>query len=157
MELALERASGKGVELEVSIPESDILVDLRAQDVNRIFSNLLDNSVKYTGEGGRVKLDVRSLDERVQIEVSDNGIGIEPKDQERIFEGFYRTAAAKSTGEMGTGLGLSIVKQLVERWGGELQLESTPGQGTRFTITLPIAQSAAKETESLSESHVAGK
>jgi signal transduction histidine kinase len=152
VELARERANSKGVELEVSIPENDILVALRPEDVDRIFSNLLDNSLKYTAEGGRVKLDVRSGDERVQIEVSDTGIGIEPKDQERIFEGFYRTAAAKSTGEMGTGLGLSIVKKLVERWGGELQLESTPGKGTRFTITLPIATAMAEETDSLPES-----
>ena len=71
--------------------------------------------------------------------MTDTGIGIRPEDQERIFAGFYRTEAAKETGEPGTGMGLSIVKKLVERWGGTVKLESAPGKGSRFEVELPKA------------------
>jgi len=72
--------------------------------------------------------------------VEDSGIGIKAEDQERIFQGFYRTQAAKASGEMGTGMGLSIVAQLVARWGGRIELDSEPGRGSRFTVRLPAAR-----------------
>jgi signal transduction histidine kinase len=137
VEAARERARGKGVELEVEMPARNLTVRAQAGDIERIFSNLLDNALKYTPSSGRVRFLVREVDGCVQAEVSDTGIGIDPHDQERIFEGFYRTEAAKNTGEMGTGLGLSIVKRLIDRWGGKLELDSTPGKGSRFVITFP--------------------
>lgn len=132
-----ERAASKGVELEVKMPQA-ATVRARAEDMDRIFSNLLDNGVKYTPAGGRVGLRLDRVGDSVRVEVSDTGIGIDAEDQERIFEGFYRSAAAKASGEMGTGLGLSIVKRLVERWGGELALRSAPGTGSHFVATFPV-------------------
>jgi signal transduction histidine kinase len=137
VEAARERARGKSVDLEVEMPSRSLSVRAQAGDIERIFSNLLDNAVKYTPSGGRVRFLVREVDGCVQAEVSDTGIGIDPRDQERIFEGFYRTEAAKNTGEMGTGLGLSIVKRLIDRWGGKLDLDSAPGKGSRFVVTFP--------------------
>lgn len=136
IETARERARNKGIALQVEIP-ANTRVFAQAADMDRIFSNLLDNGVKYTPAGGEVNLRVDQQDGEVQAQVSDNGIGIGSEDLERIFEGFYRTQEAKSSGEMGTGLGLSIVKKLVDRWGGRLELESKRGKGTSFTIFLP--------------------
>ncbi|MFH1570543.1 MAG: ATP-binding protein, partial [Gemmatimonadota bacterium] len=93
--------------------------------------------VKYTPAGGTVTLRARRQAERVTVEVRDTGIGIADKDRERIFKGFYRTEAAKATGEHGTGVGLSIVRRLVQRWRGTLELESAPGRGSRFVVNLP--------------------
>ena len=139
IETARERARDKGVRLEIDIP-SETQIHARPADVDRIFSNLLDNGVKYTPTGGQVRLRVDQRNGEVHAEVSDTGIGIDSEDQERVFEGFYRTQAAKSSGEMGTGLGLSIVRKLVERWGGRLQLKSEPGQGTSFTVVFPVVK-----------------
>jgi signal transduction histidine kinase len=137
IETARERARGKGVEFSTVIAPADMVVQARAADLESIFSNLLDNAVKYTPGGGQVRLEILAGDGCIRAEVSDTGIGIESSDQGRIFDGFYRSQAAKQTGEMGTGLGLSIVKRLVDRYGGKIELESTPGKGARFTITLP--------------------
>jgi signal transduction histidine kinase len=137
LETARERARSKGVEFITSIAPGDILVHARAADLEMIFSNLLDNAVKYTPAGGTVRLEIRQEDSSLRAVVSDSGIGIASQDQERIFEDFYRTKAAKESGEMGTGLGLSIVKRLVTRYGGRLELESAAGKGSRFTVTLP--------------------
>jgi len=130
-----ERAGLKKVHLEADV--SGAVVHAEVGDVERIFSNLLDNAVKYTPPEGTVAFQVKVEDNRVLATVSDTGIGIEPADQERIFQGFYRSQAAKASGETGTGMGLSIVRKLVERWGGELELRSAPGQGSRFVVSLP--------------------
>jgi signal transduction histidine kinase len=105
--------------------------------MERIFSNLLDNAVKYTPRGGSVSFEIAYDDGTVHAMISDTGIGVDAADQERIFDGFFRTQAAKNSGEMGTGLGLSIVKNLVDRYGGKLELVSAAGKGARFIITLP--------------------
>lgn len=145
IETARERARGKEVVLDIQIPAETRVYALPA-DMDRIFSNLLDNSVKYTPSGGRVRLSVELRDGEVHAEVSDTGIGIGKEDQEKIFEGFYRTQEAKASGEMGTGLGLSIVRKLVDRWGGRLKLESAPGKGTLFTVIFPVAERATAES-----------
>jgi signal transduction histidine kinase len=142
IEAARERAQAKGLEFSSAIPSGDLQVQAQAGDLERIVSNLLDNAVKYTPRGGLMRFECILEDDAVRITVADSGMGIEPRDQQRVFEGFYRTQAAKDSGEMGTGLGLSIVRSLVERNGGTLALESAPGKGTSLTITLPrfIAQ-----------------
>jgi two-component system phosphate regulon sensor histidine kinase PhoR len=95
--------------------------------------------VNYTFSG-RVAFGVRRVDDWIEAWVEDTGIGIEPGEHERIFNGFYRTAAAKATGVVGTGLGLSIVARLVKRIGGSITVESVPGQGSRFLVRLPAAK-----------------
>ena len=139
VETARERAQPKGVRLEVPAPEEPAVVCAQPEDIERIFSNLLDNAVKYTPDGGKVIFRIARLNGHIQAEVIDTGIGVAEADQERIFGGFFRTEVAKATEEIGTGLGLSIVKQLVERWGGRIELISALGQGSRFVVTLPAA------------------
>lgn len=137
VETARERAQAKDVRVVVETPAEPVVVHAQPDDIERIFSNLLDNGVKYTPEGGQVTFRLAHQNNYVRAEVVDTGIGIDKADQEKVFGGYYRTEVAKATEEMGTGLGLSIVKQLVERWGGNIELQSTLGQGSRFIVTLP--------------------
>ena len=137
VEITRERADSKGVEFGTFVADGEIVIQAQAADIERIFSNLLDNAVKYTPRGGSVHLEIAYNDRTVRAVISDSGIGIDPADQQRIFDGYYRTQAAKNSGEVGTGLGLSIVKSLVERYGGKLELVSAAGMGSRFIVTLP--------------------
>jgi two-component system phosphate regulon sensor histidine kinase PhoR len=105
--------------------------------------NLMDNAVKYTPDGGRVSIDARSTGHGVEISVTDTGIGIPPRELQRIFERFYRVDRARSRELGGTGLGLSIVKHIVEAHGGTVSVESAIGKGSRFTISLPMRPAAA--------------
>jgi signal transduction histidine kinase len=132
-----ERARAKGLEFSFVTVSDDLFVRTQAEDLERLISNLLDNAVKYTPRGGFVRFEIAAEGGVVRISVSDSGIGIEPRDLKRIFDGFYRAQAAKDSGEMGTGLGLSIVQRLVDRYGAKLDVDSVPGKGTRFTLTLP--------------------
>jgi two-component system phosphate regulon sensor histidine kinase PhoR len=100
--------------------------------------NLLDNAVKFNRENGEVRVEVRPVSEgRIEISVSDTGVGIPPEDLSRVFERFYRVDKARSRQVGGTGLGLSIVKHAVEQMNGAIAVESRLGAGTHFTITLP--------------------
>jgi signal transduction histidine kinase len=137
VETTRERASSKGIEFRTVVAAGEIVIPAQAADMERIFSNLLDNAVKYTPRGGSVSFEIAYDDGTVHAMISDTGIGVDAADQERIFDGFFRTQAAKNSGEMGTGLGLSIVKNLVDRYGGKLELVSAAGKGARFIITLP--------------------
>ena len=105
--------------------------------------NLLDNAVKFNRENGEVRVEVRPLAEgRVEIAVSDTGVGIPPEDLSRVFERFYRVDKARSRQVGGTGLGLSIVKHAIEQMNGAIAVESRLGSGTRFAITLPQCNSS---------------
>lgn len=109
--------------------------------------NLIDNAVRYSEPGTRVGIGVRSRDGFVEIAVVDEGIGIAPEDQTRIFERFYRVDPARSRQTGGTGLGLSIVKHVAADHGGEVTVWSTPGRGSTFTIRLPEADDAPGQSE----------
>src|SRR4029434_5426969 len=115
------------------------LPEIRADSfrLEQVLSNLIDNAIKYTEPGGRVK--VRALPENgaVEIRVEDTGIGIPPADLPRIFERFYRADKARSRERGGTGLGLSIVKHIVLAHGGELKIESVINKGTTVRVLLP--------------------
>ncbi|MDN5985160.1 MAG: ATP-binding protein, partial [Propionibacterium sp.] len=104
-------------------------------------TNLVANAISYSDRGARVAVTVRRVaqadDHWVEIAVTDNGIGIAPEEQERIFERFYRVDYARSRADGGTGLGLSIVKHVVAAHGGSISLWSRPGQGSTFTVRLP--------------------
>lgn len=102
-----------------------------------IIYNLCDNAVKYNKEGGFVKVDVKTTGDKVQVAVSDNGVGIAPADQSRVFERFYRVDKSHSRESGGTGLGLSIVKHAVAYLKGSISLESTLGKGTTITVSFP--------------------
>ena len=115
-------------------------------------ANLVQNAIVYSDPKARVAVVTSRLldggESFVEISVSDNGIGISPEDQQRIFERFYRVDYARSRGNGGTGLGLSIVKHITAVHGGQVNVWSKPGQGSTFTIRLPEAavQGADKES-----------
>jgi two-component system phosphate regulon sensor histidine kinase PhoR len=106
--------------------------------LRRILENLVDNAVKYTPEGGRVEVTTSPApDGSARIEVADDGPGIATEHQARVFERFYRVDKARSRELGGTGLGLSIVRHLAESLGASVSVESEPGKGSRFTVTVP--------------------
>ena len=106
-------------------------------DFQRLFSNLLDNALRYTPAGGKVELMLGNDNEKISIMVKDTGMGIDPEYKEKIFDEFFRTPQAKKCQTGGTGLGLAIVKGIVQRYHGAIQVESELGKGTAFYITLP--------------------
>ncbi len=112
--------------------------------IRQITDNLLSNAIKFTSEG-EVTLDVRYEESMLRIGVGDTGKGMEPADQERIFQEFTRLSGAQ--GEEGFGLGLSIVKKLVQLLSGRVEVESTPGVGSRFTVVLPLSPVEAAEAQ----------
>jgi two-component system phosphate regulon sensor histidine kinase PhoR len=108
--------------------------------LRRILENLVDNAVKYTPGGGQVQITtLPGPAGSARVEIADNGPGIAPEHQARIFERFYRVDKARSRELGGTGLGLSIVRHLAEGMGASVSVESEPGRGSRFTVTLPAA------------------
>jgi signal transduction histidine kinase len=106
--------------------------------LRQVLVNLVDNAVKYSPEGGRVELRVRSSNGSCLIEVADEGLGIPPEERDRIFEKFYRLDPQQTQGVGGSGLGLYICRELVERMEGRLRVESELGKGSRFTVELPL-------------------
>jgi signal transduction histidine kinase len=107
--------------------------------LKRAVSNLLENAVRYAPPGSRVRLAVGSERSRAWVSVSDEGPGIAPEDQRRVFDRFWRADKGRSRAEGGTGLGLAIVRQIANSHGGEVQLQSKVGVGSTFTIWLPVA------------------
>ena len=108
-------------------------------DLSLMVRNLIDNAVRYTGEGGAVDVSVRADDAVVVVRVADTGIGIAQRELPRIFERFYRVDRARSRETGGTGLGLSIVRHVTENHGGEVTVDSELGRGTTFEVRLPAA------------------
>lgn len=106
--------------------------------LRRLLLNLVDNAIKYTPAGGQVTLSVQCCTQWASVHVSDTGIGLSRAEQEHIFQRFYRTATARSQGAEGSGLGLCIASSIAAAHGGSIQVDSTPGRGSRFTVLLPL-------------------
>ena len=132
-----ERAAAKGLRLEIQLPEEPVLVRADENGLVTILDNLFANALQYTPEGGRVTIRVRGDRTHAVLEVEDTGVGISARDQQRVFERFYRVDKARSREMGGTGLGLAIVKHLTQSFGGETGLRSELGQGSTFSIRLP--------------------
>jgi two-component system, OmpR family, phosphate regulon sensor histidine kinase PhoR len=126
----------KSIEVKNELPDS-LLVKADKDRVEQVFTNLLDNAIKFNQEKGSIKIQSREINGKVKITVEDSGIGIPAKDIPRIFERFYRVDKARSRELGGTGLGLSIVKHIVELHGGSVGVESTEGLGSTFWFILP--------------------
>jgi PAS domain S-box-containing protein len=137
---ALERA---GHRLTVDLPDDDVRIDADPARIVQVFTNLLNNAVKYTPTGGDLRLRGRAAASEVVVDVADNGIGIAPQDQGRLFQPFTQLAPAGRPvqgSQGGLGIGLSLVRRLAEMHGGQVTLRSAgTGQGSTFTVTLPIA------------------
>ena len=137
-DLLLPTAQRKEQKLTIDVARNLPRVLGNPDYVERAVSNLIDNAIKYTPERGRIQVSVALDGNAVVVEVSDNGIGIPPHDLTRIFERFYRVDRSRSREMGGTGLGLSIVKHVAQVHGGAIDVTSTPGQGSRFRLRLPI-------------------
>jgi two-component system phosphate regulon sensor histidine kinase PhoR len=128
----------KQITIELSVPETPLIITGGWDALEQAVSNLLDNAIKYTPEQGHIWLRCFGKDHEAVIEVRDTGIGIEPQDQERIFERFYRVDKARSRELGGTGLGLSIVRHIVMAHGGRVEVKSIPGSGSTFQLIFPL-------------------
>ena len=138
-ETALMKASRKQITLDIEIPPGLPPVRGDASLLRDVLQNLVDNAIQYTPPGGRIRVSARVNSSEMVIEVADTGIGIPLIDQERIFERFYRVDAARSREAGGTGLGLSIAKHIIDAHNGRLWVESTVGEGSRFSFSIPLA------------------
>ena len=131
----LSDAKHQTLELDVSPDLPTVRVD--AHRISQVVANLLGNAIKFTPEGGRIRVTARLECNAVLVCVSDNGPGISPEDRRKVFDWFFQ---AKETGQMGTGLGLSIAKGIVEAHGGSIWVESELGKGSSFSFSLPLPE-----------------
>lgn len=135
-----ESCAGKDQIFELDIPQRIPAIETDEYFLRQLMTNLLDNAIKYTPKGGRIGLKVCPVNESVQFEISDTGVGIPREHIPRIFERFYRVDPARSREMGGTGLGLSIVKHIVNLHHGLVKVESAENVGSKFIVTLPQQQ-----------------
>jgi signal transduction histidine kinase len=128
------QARGIGVDVRSS---GDVVVMGDAFRLRQVMDNFVSNAIKYNNDGGSVVITVTDDDENAHITVRDTGRGMRPDEQDRLFERFYRADSVRQTSIHGTGLGLNIAKEIIEEHGGRIGVESQPGVGTTFTVTLP--------------------
>jgi two-component system phosphate regulon sensor histidine kinase PhoR len=126
----------KGIEAQIDMPVS-LIVNADRDKMEQVFTNLIDNAIKFNRQRGSIKIESQLFDGKIKIMVSDSGIGIPAKDLSRIFERFYRVDKTRSRELGGTGLGLSIVKHIIELHAGTVGVESTEGLGSSFWFILP--------------------
>ena len=133
-----EEALGRQVTILTEVADCPVLLG-NPDHFRLLWRQLLSNAIQYTPQGGRITLSLKtnSHEKQVQGTVSDTGIGIATEEIPRIFEVFYRSDAAKSIKETGTGLGLPIIQQILSLYGGTIEIDSTPGEGSSFRFTLP--------------------
>lgn len=137
------RGGTNAAKIEMSLPQQPITVIGDKAMIKIAIANLIDNAEKYTKADGRIALRLAHYGEHVVIQVSDNGIGIPEAELPRIFDKYYRAPGAK--GIAGAGLGLNLVKRIIELHGGKIEAASAPGQGSTFTIRLPVADKSEIE------------
>jgi len=139
MTLIRERAQRHGIELglEVDPGLSEFSGDERK--FKQIMLNLLSNAVKFTPDGGKVDVSARKADGNIEVAVRDTGIGIASEDQAVVFEEFRQVGRDGMRKAEGTGLGLALTRRFVELHGGAIRLDSTPGHGSTFTVSLPLS------------------
>jgi PAS domain S-box-containing protein len=133
----LAGSAERGQELLVDVPHLPVTVSADAAHLGRAVQSLVANAIKYTADGGRISVRVHADNDTARIEVADTGMGIRPEEIALLGHRFYRGSDAQRRAIGGTGLGLAITKTIVERHGGTLEIVSTPGKGSTFTIALP--------------------
>jgi signal transduction histidine kinase len=134
-----EQAISKGLEFILEIPDQEINIRIDIQALKLIISNLISNAIKYTDHGSiKVILLKLKKEQKAVIEIKDTGIGIPKEDHQKLFTEFFRASNVKKSEIDGTGVGLSGVKDLVERFYGEMDFESRENEGSQFTIKLPL-------------------
>jgi len=139
------RASQKKISLLVSPPHQTIpFISADKALLQQALRNIIDNAINFNQQEGKVWIRYKLEDGRIVFEVEDNGIGISPVDQQRLFEKFYRVENREKDKQGGTGLGLAIVKSIAERHGGNAWVESELGSGSTFYLAIPIRQPERK-------------
>jgi PAS domain S-box-containing protein len=143
VETAQPQLTGAGVDLVVDLPQFPMPLEADATRISQVFLNLLTNAAKFTPAGGRVTMTAKLLGERVSVTVRDTGIGIASEDQERVFGMFVQLNRDMRRSQTGLGIGLTLVKQMTELHGGTVSVWSGgAGEGSEFTVTLPLAETA---------------
>ncbi len=145
-------AAKKKIEIQLESPPQHWEVFCDAEAVHQILTNLLDNALKYTAEGGTIVVKAESSRKMVRVSVRDTGVGIPVEDLPRLFERFYRVDKARSRELGGTGLGLAIVKHLAKSQGGDVEVSSEPGVGSVFSFTLPVEDPGMVENSGIRDS-----
>lgn len=131
-----KNAGDRSIHLEIDCSE-DLEADINAPLLEQALVNLVDNAIKYSDEGGNVRVSAEAANGSLEISVEDDGCGIDSQHQKRLFERFYRVDKARSRKLGGTGLGLAIVKHIAQAHDGSVGVESSPGEGSTFTIVVP--------------------
>jgi signal transduction histidine kinase len=139
LEVFRPQAETAGLALRLDLPEALPPVDIDPQRVGQVLRNLLCNALAHTPSGGEIAVVVRPLGAQIQVEVCDTGAGIAAEDLPYVFERFYRADRSRARASGGAGLGLAIARQLVQAHGGQIEVDSAPGQGTCFSFTLPAS------------------
>jgi PAS domain S-box-containing protein len=140
VETVEESGMVNGHRFEIDLPDEPLAAEADPDKVRQIFNILVENALRYSPGGGTVTVGARRSDDRVEVRVADQGIGIPAAERERIFRKFYRAESAARDGAAGTGLGLFIAKELVTAMGGRIWVESTEGEGSSFSFELPAAR-----------------
>jgi signal transduction histidine kinase/ligand-binding sensor domain-containing protein/DNA-binding response OmpR family regulator len=145
------KADEQNIHYDLNLPSTPVYIDFDPEKMEIVLSNLLSNAFKFTAEGGKIEVSGQIDQEQstFQLSISDNGIGIHEEEVEHIFEPFYQAYKQNTVKTTGTGIGLSLVHEFVKRQGGHIMVKSSLGQGTRFTIDLPLSlQTPSIEKES---------
>ena len=135
----------KKYELIREYPITPIWVEIDTDKMTQVIDNILNNAIKYSPDGGKIKVGMRTTDAQLIISISDEGLGIPKKDLPRIFDRFYRVDKARSRAQGGTGLGLAIAKEIIKQHKGFIWAKSEYGKGSTFTIVLPYDKDAIKD------------
>lgn len=138
----------KGVTLKVDCPNPDLMADIDPEAITKLVSNLLNNARKFTKDHIEVECKAMPDGKRFMISVADNGIGIGKENRDKIFKPFFQVLDNINESKGGTGLGLSIVKSVADAHGGAIELDSTPGKGSRFMAILPLQQKSVLPSDS---------
>jgi len=137
------KAAAKGVSVSVRLPKRLPAVNIDARRISQVLRNILENAVAHTAQGDTITVSAGKRGDWVEISVVDTGEGIPAEHLPNVFERFYRADRSRARATGGSGLGLTIAKYIVEAHGGSIEVKSDPGEGSRFTFTVPVADSAS--------------
>jgi signal transduction histidine kinase len=151
---SIDAAQGGKVSIEVSLPEEPVVLSIEPDLVTQALVILLDNAVKFTPKGGLVHVRLSAMPSEARVEVRDTGVGISQHDLPRIFDRFYRSEVSRS--QPGSGLGLAIARQIAERHGGRIDVSTVIGEGSTFTLVLPIETADRDDSATTTQTGTAG-
>jgi len=135
----------KKYEIVRDYPINSVWVEIDTDKMTQVIDNILNNAIKYSPDGGKITVSMKTTDDQMILSISDQGLGIPKEDLPKIFDRFYRVDKARSRAQGGTGLGLAIAKEIVKQHNGFIWAKSEYGKGSTFTIVLPYDKEAVKE------------